>query len=73
MMDDLNETTGWNLPEREDYETIAGYVLYHVGTIPQSGQRLQIGESEFEILQANHQKIQSMKIRQSNDQTEIAP
>ena len=73
MMDDLNETTGWNLPEREDYETIAGYVLYHVGTIPQSGQRLQIGESEFEILQANHQKIQSMKIRQSNDQTEISP
>ena len=71
MMDDLNECTGWNLPERDDYETIAGYVLYHVGTIPEPGQHLQIGDSDFEILQANHQKIQLMRIRHSIESTEI--
>lgn len=70
MMDDLNEITGWNLPERDDYETIAGYVLYHVGTIPEIGQHLQIGQSEIEILQANHQKIQTMRIRHSVDPLE---
>ena len=37
MMDDLNESTGWNLPESDDYETIAGYVLYHTGVIPEDG------------------------------------
>jgi len=71
MMDDLNECTGWNLPERDDYETIAGYVLYHVGTIPEPGQHLQIGDSDFEIVQANHQKIQLMRIRHSIESTEI--
>ena len=34
MMDDLNEMTDWDLPESDDYETIAGYVLFHVGAIP---------------------------------------
>lgn len=71
MMDDLNEITGWNLQERDDYETIAGYVLYHFGTIPEIGQLLQIGDSEIEIIQANHQKIQLMKIRHSGESTEI--
>jgi CBS domain containing-hemolysin-like protein len=65
MMDDLNESTGWNLPESDDYETVAGYVLYHTGTIPESGQRLQIGDVEIEILQATNRKIESMKIHQN--------
>ena len=63
MMDDLNESTGWNLPERDDYETIAGYVLYHTGAIPETGQRLNIGDTEIEILQATNRKIESMKIQ----------
>ncbi|MGC6443924.1 MAG: hemolysin family protein [Rubripirellula sp.] len=71
MMDDLNEITGWNLPERDDYETIAGYVLYHLGTIPEMGQQLHIGQSEIEILQANHQKIQMMRIRHTVDPLEF--
>ena len=65
MMDDLNESTGWNLPERDDYETIAGYVLYHTGAIPETGQRLSIGETEIEILQATNRKIESMKIHRT--------
>jgi CBS domain containing-hemolysin-like protein len=65
MMDDLNESTGWSLPERDDYETIAGYVLYHTGAIPETGQRLSIGETEIEILQATNRKIESMKIHRN--------
>ena len=34
MVDDLNETANWDLPESDDYETVAGYVLYHAGLIP---------------------------------------
>ena len=71
MMDDLNEITGWNLPERDDYETIAGYVLYHLGTIPEMGQQLHIGQSAIEILQANHQKIQMLRIRHTVDPLEF--
>ena len=72
MMDDLNESTGWNLPERDDYETIAGYVLYHTGAIPETGQRLTIGDAEIEILNASNRKIESMKICRSNLQDQKA-
>lgn len=62
MMDDLNETTAWDLPESDDYETVAGYVLYHTGAIPEAGQRLTIGDAEIEILKASNRKIESMRI-----------
>lgn len=65
MMDDLNESTGWNLPERDDYETIAGYVLYQIGAIPEAGQQLTIDGTDIEILKATNRKIESMKIRHS--------
>lgn len=64
MMDDLNETTAWDLPESDDYETVAGYVLYHTGSIPEAGQRITIGDIEIEILKASSRKIESMRIHQ---------
>jgi len=63
MIDDLNETTDWELPESEDYETVAGYVLFNTGAIPLEGDRLTIGSAEFEILNASNRKIESMRIR----------
>lgn len=62
MIDDLNETTAWDLPESDDYETIAGFVLFHTGDIPEAGQRLSIGDAEIEILKASNRKIESMRI-----------
>lgn len=63
MIDDLNELLGWELPESEDYETIAGYVLFHTGSIPLEGDRIAIGNAEIEILQASSRKIESLRIR----------
>ena len=40
MIDDLNESLDWDLPESDDYETVAGCVLYHTGLIPEAGHRL---------------------------------
>ncbi len=68
MMDDLNETTAWDLPESDDYETVAGYVLYHIGAIPEAGQQMTIGDAKFEILKASNRKIESMRIRRSRQQ-----
>ena len=62
MIDDLNDSTAWEIPESEDYETVAGYVLFHTGAIPDEGDRLTIRDAEFEILKANNRKIDSMRI-----------
>ena len=66
MMDDVNEVTAWDLPESEDYETIAGYVLFNLGTIPESGATVSLGDVEIEVLHASSRKIESMKIRRRN-------
>lgn len=63
MMDDVNEATAWGLPESEDYETIAGYVLYELGQIPEPGTVVTLGDVEIEVLRANGRRIESMKIR----------
>jgi putative hemolysin len=72
MIDVLNETTAWNLPESDDYETIAGYVLFHIGAIPDAGQRLSIGDAEIEILKASNRKIESMRIHRVHLQDQKA-
>lgn len=63
MMDDVNEATAWELPESEDYETIAGYVLFEIGQIPETGTVVTLGDFEIEVLRANHRRIESMQIR----------
>lgn len=62
MIDDLNELVHWDIPESEDYETIAGWVLYNTGCIPDPGQQLTLGELEIEILRATNRKIESMQL-----------
>ena len=62
MIDDLNDTTAWQIPESDDYETVAGYVLFHTGSIPDEGDQFSIGNTDFEILKASNRKIDSMRI-----------
>ncbi|MCC9601823.1 hemolysin family protein [Stieleria sp. JC731] len=63
MIDDLNDRLHWDLPESDDYETIAGYVLSHLGEIPEPGANFTIGDAAFEVLQATRQKIEMMEVR----------
>lgn len=63
MIDDLNELIHWELPESEDYETVAGWVLHHTGSIPDPGQQFTLSEFEIEVLRATNRKIESMQLR----------
>ena len=62
MIDDINEELGWQLPESDDYETVAGYILHHIGSIPEDGQRIVIGDVEFEIVRATNRQIESVRL-----------
>lgn len=63
MIDDLNDLVNWDLPESEDYETVAGWVLFHAGMIPDTGQELIIDEWIVEVLRATDRKIESIRLR----------
>jgi len=62
MIDDLNEQLGWDLPESDDYQTVAGYILHHTGSIPEDGQRITIGDVAFEIVRATNRQIESVQL-----------
>lgn len=63
MIDDLNDRLHWDLPESDDYETVAGFVLSHIGKIPETGDSFQVNGVSFEVLQASRQKIEMMEVR----------
>ncbi len=66
MIDQLNDRLGWDLPESEDYETIAGFVLHHTGSIPEDGQSLTVGPLTVEILKANNRQIERLRLHRKN-------
>lgn len=73
MVDDLNELLGWELPESEDYETIAGYVLHHTGGLPDDGDQFEIGPVRVEILRATNRQIERLRLtHQTNVRSEPA-
>ncbi len=45
------------------YETIAGYILYHLQRIPKEGEKFILPPFEIEIIQAEAQKIEKVRIR----------
>ncbi len=61
-IDYLNERYKLQLPESQDYETIAGYVFYLHEQIPYEGEILEDDNFKFEILKVNGPKIEIIKL-----------
>lgn len=66
MIDQINDRLGWDLPESEDYETVAGFVLHHTGTIPEDGQQVTVGPVTVEILKASNRQIERLRLYRKN-------
>ncbi len=61
-IDLLNEKYFFELPETEEFETLAGYILYYHESIPKINSVIKIGKFHFKILKATNTKIQLVKL-----------
>ncbi len=61
-LDDLNDELGVELPEDEEYDTIAGFVLANLGHVPAVGEVLEIQDLVFTTLQATETQIERLSI-----------
>lgn len=61
-IDYLNEKYEINLPESDDYETLAGLVLHYHEDIPPVGEQISINGFVFKILQATHNRIEQVQL-----------
>lgn len=59
---DVEEEIGIKIPQEEDYDTIAGYVFYRIGSIPQAGLVLHHDNFEIEVLKSNDRMVQEVRI-----------
>ncbi|KGN74421.1 hemolysin [Porphyromonas macacae] len=62
-IDDINEQFNLSIPESDDYQTIAGFILNHYPNIPQKGETLIINQYKFEILRSSSTKIELVKMK----------
>lgn len=62
-LDELNEELNLRLPEREEYDSVAGYILYTLGRIPQAGETIQAPGCEIRIQRATARRIEGITLR----------
>jgi CBS domain containing-hemolysin-like protein len=61
-IDLLNEKFQINLPETEDFETLAGFILFNHESIPKINSVIKIGIFQFKILKATNTRIELIKL-----------
>lgn len=61
-IDELNEELDLELPEREEYDSVAGYLLYTLGRIPVTGEVFQAPGCEIRIQSATTRRIQTLTV-----------
>mgnify|MGYP006211716279 CR=1 FL=1 len=65
-IDDLNDKFKLNLPESEQYETLAGFIINHHQHIPKQGEKIKIDVFNFEILKVSDNRIDEVVLELSN-------
>jgi len=59
---DLEEELSIRIPQEGDYDTIAGYIFYRLGTIPEKGTIIHQDDFDLEILVSDDRSVDKVKI-----------
>lgn len=62
-IDHLNTKYNFDLPESEDYETLAGYIINHFEDIPDTSEEIRIDKYIFTIVKATENRIEQIQMR----------
>lgn len=59
---DLNREFAWNLPDDEDYSTIAGLIIHEAQSVPEAGQRFTFYGFRFDIVKRNRNQLSVIRV-----------
>lgn len=62
-VEDINEKYELNLPESENYETIAGFIIQHTENIPEQGETINFEDFKIKVLEMSNNRIDLIQIR----------
>lgn len=57
-IDEVNETIGMQIPESKDYDTFSGYILDHIGRIPEEKEAIQVGSFNIIVQKMDGNRIE---------------
>jgi putative hemolysin len=49
--------------ERDGFETVGGFIVTHLGRVPMPGEKLDIGDVEVEVLEAERRRVHKVRLR----------
>ena len=61
-LDLLEERLNWVIPKKDLYETVSGFLLYHLGRISQKGEEFTLENYRFTILDADPKSVKKVWI-----------
>jgi CBS domain containing-hemolysin-like protein len=59
----LNEKYELNIEENKEYDTLAGWIIYHYEGIPSAGEILVIGNLQIKILRTVRSRIELARVK----------
>lgn len=62
-LDELNDKFNLDFPENENYETLAGFILFNYQSIPKINIIINVGQYRFKILKATNTKIELVHLK----------
>ena len=62
-IDYLNEKYHLNLPEQDDYETLAGLILFYHGSIPITNDAIRVGKFIIKVLKATTTRLELVNLK----------
>lgn len=62
-IDYLNEKFGLNFPESEEYDTLAGYIIYLYQNIPKVNDKIVTDKYEFRVLKVSRTRIELVQVK----------
>lgn len=67
LIDDVNEETGLDIPTSEDYDTVGGFVMSNLSTIPEDGREFDIstGDLHIHVLKVEDKRIQRVIVEKT--------
>ncbi len=65
IIGDLNDLLESKIPEKEDVDTVGGFICGELGRIPETGETFSFYNIEFSILKADSRKILTIKIKET--------
>lgn len=66
-IDYLNECYQLNIPDSEEYDTLAGFIIHHYESIPTLNEKISIPPFEIKILKVSNTKIELIHLKRATE------